>query len=345
MKRMLGFAMLTALSAQGIAITQSLLLANTYTRYAVYSLAPGDTTRFAPDIYDLPLAGASSYYDAATVASWDGYSYAHNLIRTSFLPSRITMEAQATVSHRGSVASQTWMYFQVDHPIQVEIKSEVSLLKLVWWDRAIVNLMSNGGLIAQFNSDEGTQNGSTTVTLQPGINYRFYTGLNRNNIYYGTEANNTNTAFGTLTVLGTRYSQVIDPTFVGDFSTRKLNIELWQNGSLVETLCDISMLPNGEFAFSPVTRGEVTLKIKGGAWLARRMPDVFLTNNPVELPQLMFISGDIDQDGEVGSSDFDAVVTAYGQTGSSIPADVDGDNEVGSSDYDIVVTNFGLADE
>lgn len=83
------------------------------------------------------------------------------------------MEAQATVSHRGSVASQTWMYFQVERPIQVEVKSEVSLLKLVWWDRAIVNLRpSNGGVIAQFNSDEGTQNGSTTVTLQPGINYR-----------------------------------------------------------------------------------------------------------------------------------------------------------------------------
>lgn len=57
------------------------------------------------------------------------------------------------------------------------------------------------------------------------------------------------------------------------------------------------MLPNGEFAFSPVMRGEVTLKIKGGAWLARRLPEVVLTNNPVELPQLMFISGDIDQDG------------------------------------------------
>jgi len=345
MKRMLGIAMLATLAAQSIATSQSLLMATTYNRYSVYALTPGDSTRYAPDITDLPLTGLSSYCDTATVTASDGYNFAQNLIRASYLPSRITMEAQASVLHRGSASSQTWIYFQVDRPIQVEVKSEVSILKLVCWDRSVVNLISNGGVLASFNSDDGSQNGSVTLTLQPGVSYRFYTGLNRNNYYQGAEANNTNTALGTLTVVGTRYSQVIDPTFVGDFSTRTLNIEVWQNGTQVESLCDLPMMPNGEFAFSPVTRGNVTLKVKGGSWLGRTLQDVTLTNNPVELAQIMLINGDIDQDGEVGSADFDAIVLGFGQSGLAIPADIDGDNEVGSSDYDIVVTNFGASDE
>jgi len=55
--------------------------------------------------------------------------------------------------------------------------------------------------------------------------------------------------------------------------------------------------------------------------------------------------GDIDRDGEVGSTDFDSVVAAYGTTptdaGWVSHADQDFDGEIGASDFDIVVANFG----
>lgn len=57
----------------------------------------------------------------------------------------------------------------------------------------------------------------------------------------------------------------------------------------------------------------------------------------IEVP----IPADIDGDGEVGSTDFDAVVSQFGNGGSDMPEDVDGDGEVGSTDFDLVVAQFG----
>jgi len=57
----------------------------------------------------------------------------------------------------------------------------------------------------------------------------------------------------------------------------------------------------------------------------------------IEVP----MPADVDGDGEVGSTDFDLVVSQFGNGGSDMPEDVDGDGEVGSTDFDLVVSQFG----
>ncbi|MBN8690962.1 MAG: hypothetical protein J0L72_09275 [Armatimonadetes bacterium] len=85
--------------------------------------------------------------------------------------------------------------------------------------------------------------------------------------------------------------------------------------------------------------GSVTLKFKGGTFLAKTIS--FTGGSNLTGQDASCMNGDIDQDGEVGSTDFDAVVAAFGNTG---PEDCDNDGEVGASDFDIVVGNFGEGD-
>jgi hypothetical protein len=85
--------------------------------------------------------------------------------------------------------------------------------------------------------------------------------------------------------------------------------------------------------------GAYTISFKGGTFLASTY-NVNLNGNSISL-NVGLRNGDIDQDGEVGPGDFEAVVAQFGSTGS---ADVDNDGEVGPADFEGVVGNFGLGD-
>ena len=87
--------------------------------------------------------------------------------------------------------------------------------------------------------------------------------------------------------------------------------------------------------------GAYTLKFKGGTFLAKTL-NVVLTGASLISQNAILKNGDIDQDGEVGPSDFELVVAQFGGVGS---ADVDNDGEVGPSDFEIIVANFGIGDE
>ena len=86
--------------------------------------------------------------------------------------------------------------------------------------------------------------------------------------------------------------------------------------------------------------GAYTLRFKGGSFLSRSAP-VVLGSGDISL-SVSLPNGDSDQDGEVGPSDFEAVVAQFGASGSG---DLDNDGEVGPSDFEIVVANFGLQDQ
>lgn len=61
------------------------------------------------------------------------------------------------------------------------------------------------------------------------------------------------------------------------------------------------------------------------------------------------LNGNVDNDTEIGPSDFEAVVNtfglAYGEEGYDPAADLDKNGEVGPTDFEIVNANFGLEDE
>ncbi len=87
--------------------------------------------------------------------------------------------------------------------------------------------------------------------------------------------------------------------------------------------------------------GSYTLVFKGGSFLGKTL-NVTLTGASLTGQNATLKNGDIDQDGEVGPSDFEAVVAQFGGPGD---ADVDNDGEVGPSDFETIVANFGLGDE
>jgi hypothetical protein len=252
------------------------------------------------------------------------------------------IEANASVMRRGSASSQLWYYLHVDAPTIVEVKSVASIVRYVWWDKTVVNLYGSY-MVAQFTSDDGTHNGSVLATLQPGIEYRFYTAVDRNNYMQGSEAFDTDSVVGSLTVLGSQVSGVGDPAFVGDWSTRRLTVQVWQGNTLVESLNDVPMLSDGRFGFAPATRGTVDLRVRGDHWLYKRIPGVVLTDSPAVLPRFQLTNGDVDGSGEVDAADIDRVIANFGYVGVS-NSDVDGSQEVDAADIDIVIANFGAVD-
>jgi hypothetical protein len=99
----------------------------------------------------------------------------------------------------------------------------------------------------------------------------------------------------------------------------------------------------GAYSFnipSGAANGAYTLSFDGGTFLKSTF-NVTLSGS--SLTQAVSLrNGDIDSDGEVGPSDFEAVVAQFGGAGD---ADVDNDSEVGPSDFETIVANFGLGDE
>lgn len=98
---------------------------------------------------------------------------------------------------------------------------------------------------------------------------------------------------------------------------------------------------------NPSTGGSYRIKVEESTWL-RKASGIINTASGVSVPAgtLSLINGDVDDDGEIGSADFDIVVANFGVSPANPgDGDVDRDDEVGSSDFDIVVANFGLGDE
>jgi hypothetical protein len=80
--------------------------------------------------------------------------------------------------------------------------------------------------------------------------------------------------------------------------------------------------------------------------LQEKVTPVTITSAGATVNLLIEGLGDTDGDNEVGPSDFETVVNAFGTTAGSPgwnpSADLDGDGEVGPSDFEILVSNFGM---
>jgi hypothetical protein len=106
---------------------------------------------------------------------------------------------------------------------------------------------------------------------------------------------------------------------------------------------------NGNYVIrQPATPGTYDVSIQTRTFLRKTITNVVCDGTATATANFVLINGDTTpNDNEVGPSDFEAVVAAFGLT-SSDPGynagfDVDGDGEIGPSDFEIVVANFGLA--
>lgn len=132
------------------------------------------------------------------------------------------------------------------------------------------------------------------------------------------------------------------PGFMGNMNLLKLNVTVSNNTGTENYTVKVN---NGQFTIKTFLVGAVTVKVEE----RRSLRASYNTTSPGTVSASL-LAGDIDQDGEVGSNDFDIVVADYGDTAANDPlalifGDLDGDGEIGSGDFDLVVQNYGLIDQ
>lgn len=121
-----------------------------------------------------------------------------------------------------------------------------------------------------------------------------------------------------------------------------LNIQVWQNGNLVESL-NGNYSDGNKFAFSPVSNGQVVLKFQFRAGLWKSVA-VSLGVNAITDLMVSMTNGDCNNDNVIDLTDYTILVSAFNALPSStnwdVRADLNGDNTVDLTDYTILVTNF-----
>lgn len=130
-----------------------------------------------------------------------------------------------------------------------------------------------------------------------------------------------------------------------DTAAVPVTLKIYQNSNqaLLATH-NLSIADLGSYSIDTSISGLVDLELTSPTWLKKRINGVNMNLATVGGQNFSLTNGDVDQDNEVGSSDFDTVVMNFGNSPAT-PAegDCDGDDEVGSSDFDVVVANFGLS--
>lgn len=138
---------------------------------------------------------------------------------------------------------------------------------------------------------------------------------------------------------------LIDTSGTGTAGTEAIGYSMTNGTNTYSGTVNVNRLGGGDYSFTvpfSAPDGAYTLRFKGGTFLAKTYNVTLSKIGPDISLAASLLNGDIDQDGEVGPSDFEAVVAQFGGTGA---ADVDNDDEVGPSDFEIIVANFGLGDE
>lgn len=162
------------------------------------------------------------------------------------------------------------------------------------------------------------------------------------------------TALGGTVQLEVEYSPVatqsvvVGQIFLQDWpqaqSAQRATFNIIQNGSVVETK-QINLQYGGLFSFLSGVSGACEITAKVSHWLAKSSGPVNLTLGENTEFTAELINGDIDNNNEVGPSDFSRLAIAFGTTDGddlwSPSADLDGDGEIGPGDFGILAASFG----
>lgn len=132
-------------------------------------------------------------------------------------------------------------------------------------------------------------------------------------------------------------------SYVGPTAGGTLEVQVWQNNLLVETL-DGNYGPAGAFSVSPSVSGMITLKFRFHTGLYKAV-DLNLTGS-IENLMVTMHNGDCDHDNEVAIGDYALISAAFGADLGDPDwdpnADVNGDETVDIGDYAIMSGNFGM---
>ncbi|HRF58457.1 MAG TPA: CHRD domain-containing protein [Fimbriimonadaceae bacterium] len=112
-----------------------------------------------------------------------------------------------------------------------------------------------------------------------------------------------------------------------------------QAGSVVDTV-PTTLLAGGDFRVTTSATGVCDVYVKGSHWL-RRVSGPVNVSVPVSGLAYSLENGDITNDNNIDSDDFDLLVANFG--GGGPIGDLDGSGGVDSDDFDILIKNFGLS--
>lgn len=101
----------------------------------------------------------------------------------------------------------------------------------------------------------------------------------------------------------------------------------------------------GTITATTSSRGLYDIIIKAPTFLRKVFKNVDIQNIGVHGLVATLINGDVDDDTEIGPTDFEAIVANFGNDAGPNGGDVDRDGEVGPSDFEIVNANFSIGDE
>lgn len=339
--RCLSLAFLALAAAQ--ATTSILPVQYANDNYYVYTYS-GSNDRIYPGTFTLG-SGCHSF-DHMCHAS-DGYGDGVAFGDGFLTGAHVGIQVSCGVVGQASVSGGSEYRFQVSEAATATLNVNGQFQSIVWWDMNYVRLadITTSQILYSHQTFAGTY--SQSVNLVPNHVYALLVSGNRNNLYQGGVANNTNIIGADVTLLGSMigFCELLDTAIPRD--RVPMGVTVFQNGIEMD-LIRTSMTHTGRFSASTLVRGDAEIVIKPDFFLSRRVP-VNLTDAPVYLPYLTFINGDIDNDNEIGPGDFGRLATAFlsvsGDPNWDAPADLDYDGEVGPGDFSILANNFLLAGE
>jgi hypothetical protein len=236
-------------------------------------------------------------------------------------------------------------YFTANQAIRYRMKGQISIgnvgsiIYVQYFDgftwQYLFSTWTLVGLMGPFNS---------TVMLSPGTQYRI-TG----EMGFGANANESwshtfNYAFEPA---GQVSGHVSLSDFNGPVANEKIDVEVRNGGSVVDTIEDVPLDASGNYSCYTSALGTNDIVVKGRTWLAQQVSGVNFTLAGVSNINFTLTNGDIDGDNEVSIGDYAQLSAAYnsspGDGNWNVNADLNGDESVDIGDYAILSQNYGLS--
>mgnify|MGYP003138164313 CR=1 FL=1 len=211
-----------------------------------------------------------------------------------------------------------------------------------YWNPAFVNIVNEQGEV-QISSSSVTNstvipaNSSHTFTININVNNANHSGLNQN--FWGTGAGIMPNGVDTN-----------EEYLLNTYGTTKRNLTGEERLSLAD---EIPAEYNVEFTFDAYDMDGNLLNPQFGNptegatlwpfWVNRM---IYKVTEPLVIQGSANPAADINNDGNVGSSDLLLLLSQYGDIGDNLSADINGDGAVTVSDLLLLLTNYGqIADE
>jgi subtilisin family serine protease len=218
-------------------------------------------------------------------------------------------------------------------------------LQSAWWAQDY-----NCGVV-DYQVAIGTSSGSTNVMSWTDVGWNTSGSFNITSAggkpcYLSVKAINGVGITSPITINGpgtTVSGKLILQNYVASITQVPITVQLRQHGSST-TIRTVNLASDTSYTLSSVTSGTYDFAFKASHWLQRVVSNVVIGSQPVQLPVVTLLNGDINGDNFVEDQDYSllglAWYTAVGDAKYNVNADLNGDGFVEDQDYSIMGLNW-----